>query len=211
MLKNNQFDNILLEEWALLECFDNVNWKKKIIIWKWNNRYASIIHSSEMDYEVGTNWENWDAQFFFLCPINEDQPSSLHIKFNIEHSFINLNIHIVALVATNAPVSLDADIIMSKWIQWSSASLLEESVILSPKVNIKSLPILDIHAKNIQASHWAKIYSLDDDKLFYLESKWLQKKQAEWLILSSFRERMFDMVEIDKKEREEIINKYFNF
>ncbi|MBR2157955.1 SufD family Fe-S cluster assembly protein [bacterium] len=48
---------------------------------------------------------------------------------------------------------------------------MEESILLSKNVNIKSLPVLDIHSKNIQASHGAKIYRLDDDKLFYLESK----------------------------------------
>ena len=137
--------------------------------------------------------------------------STLKINFNINHSWTKLDVHIVALVAENIPVTLDANIIMKEWIQWASASLLEESVILSPSVSIKSLPILDIHAKNIQASHWAKIYRLDNDKLFYLESKWLNKVQAEGLMISSFRERMFDLVQMGEEKRKWIINTFFTF
>jgi Fe-S cluster assembly scaffold protein SufB len=50
---------------------------------------------------------------------------------------------------------------MSEGIQNSSVSLLEESIILSDKVKIKNLPLLDIRSKNIMASHGAKIYRLD--------------------------------------------------
>ena len=211
MIINNQFDNIQLKSNSLLECFDNVDWEKKISLSMWVNKYASIVHSSKVDYEIETNQENWESDFFFLCPINENTPSSIRLKFKIKHSWVKLNVHIVALVSKEAPVTIDADIYMEEWIKWSSASLLEESILLSPKVNIKSLPVLDIHAKNIQASHWAKIYRLDDEKLFYLESKWLNKNQAEKLILSSFWERLFDLVEVNEEEKEWLLNKFFTY
>ena len=211
MIINNQFDNIQLKSNSLLECFDNVEWKKKINLSMWVNKYASIVHSSKVDYEIETNQENWESDFFFLCPVNENISSSIRLNFRIKHSWVKLNVHVVALVSENTPITIDANIIMEEWIKWSSASLLEESILLSPNVNIKSLPVLDIHAKNIQASHWAKIYRLDDDKLFYLESKWLNKNQAEKLILSSFWERMFSLVEVDEDEKEWLLNKFFTY
>ena len=192
------FENKHLENSTVFECFDGTHWNKTITLWKWENKYASLIHSSEVNYTIETKDENSETSFFFLCPINEKKTSTLKINFNINHSWTKLDVHVVALVAENVPVTIDANIIMKEWIQWASASLLEESVILSPSVSIKSLPILDIHAKNIQASHWAKIYRLDNDKLFYLESKWLNKIQAEGLMISSFRERMFDLVQMDE-------------
>ena len=205
------FENKHLENGTLFECFDDTHWNKTITLWKGDNKYASLIHSSEVNYTIETKDENSETSFFFLCPINEKKPSTLKINFNINHSWTKLDVHIVALVAENVPVTLDANIIMKEWIQWASASLLEESVILSPSVSIKSLPILDIHAKNIQASHWAKIYRLDNDKLFYLESKWLNKIQAEGLMISSFRERMFDLVQMDEGKRKWIINTFLTF
>ena len=71
MIINNQFDNIHLKSSSLLECFDNVEWEKKISLSMWVNKYASIVHSSKVDYEIETNQENWDSDFFFLCPVNE--------------------------------------------------------------------------------------------------------------------------------------------
>ena len=205
------FENKHLENSTLFECFDGTHWNKTITLWKGENKYSGLIHSSEVNYTIETKDENSETSFFFLCPINEKKTSTLKINFNINHSWTKLDVHIVALVAENIPVTLDANIIMREWIQWASASLLEESVILSPSVSIKSLPILDIHAKNIQASHWAKIYRLDNDKLFYLESKWLNKVQAEGLMISSFRERMFDLVQMDEEKRKWIINTFLTF
>jgi hypothetical protein len=209
MVVNNIFNEIELKGTSLYECYDNNHWEKRIFLWGWENNYASIIHSSSVNYTIETNKENWKYWFFFLCPINEEKDSSLKLKFYVNHSWIKLDVHIIAFLYTDAKVTLDADIVMKEWIQWSSASLLEESIILSQKINVKSLPVLDIHAKNIQASHWAKIYRLDDDKLFYLRSKWLNKNQSENLILSSFWERMFDSVNMEEKEREELLEKYF--
>lgn len=205
------FENKHLENSTLFECFDDIHWNKTITLWKGCNKYASLIHSSEVNYTIETKDENSETSFFFLCPINEKKTSTLKINFNINHSWTKLDVHVVALVAENVPVTIDANIIMKEWIQWASASLLEESVILSPSVSIKSLPILDIHAKNIQASHWAKIYRLDNDKLFYLESKWLNKVQAEGLMISSFRERMFDLVQMGEEKRKWIINTFLTF
>ena len=209
MILKNQFNDIQLVSSSLLECFDNITWEKKISIWNWINKYASVVHSSNVNYEIETVQENWETDFFFICPINEKKPSSLHLTFNIKHSWVKLNVHIVALVSENIPITIDADIIMQEWVQKSSASLLEESILLSKNVNMKSLPVLDIHSKNIQASHWAKIYRLDDDKLFYLESKWLNKESAENLILSSFWERMFNLIEINEEEKDNLLKKYF--
>lgn len=209
MVFKNQFETVQLASNAMLEYFDAALWEKRIMLWSWANKYASIIHSSKIDYTIETCQENWESDFFFLCPINEEVESSLRLTFNIRHSWVKLNVYIVALVSKNIPIVIDANIVMEEWVQKSSASLLEESILLSKNVNIKSLPVLDIHCKNIQASHGAKIYRLDEDKLFYLESKWLNKKQAEKLMISSYRERLFNLVEIDENEKEDLIKKYF--
>jgi len=106
---------------------------------------------------------------------------------------------------------LNATIMMEPHIQDASAHLLEETVILSPEVQLKSLPILDIHAKNIQASHGAKIYRLDEEKLFYLQSKGLSFKQAQQLLLSSYVEKLFADLELEEEEKQALISDFFTF
>lgn len=122
-----------------------------------------------------------------------------------------MNLHLVALVQTNAKTTLNATIFMQPHIQNSSAHLLEETVVLSPQVQLASLPILDIHAKNIQASHGAKIYRLDDDKLFYLQSKGLTRRQAQELLLSSYTEKLFGGVNIKKEDKQHLISGFLTF
>jgi hypothetical protein len=203
MILKNQFNDIQLVSSSLLECFDNITWEKKISIWNWTNRYASVVHSSNVNYEIETVQENWETDFFFICPINEKKPSSLHLTFNIKHSWVKLNVHIVALVSENIPITIDADIIMQEWVQKSSASLLEESILLSKNVNIKSLPVLDIHSKNIQASHWAKIQRISAKRLFYMQSRWLSEEKAINMIINSYSEQIIDKLELNEKEKSE--------
>ena len=45
--------------------------------------------------------------------------------------------------------------------------------------------IFDVQSNNIQAAHGAKIYRLDTEKLFYLQSKGLDSDQARQLLISS--------------------------
>jgi Fe-S cluster assembly scaffold protein SufB len=61
------------------------------------------------------------------------------------------------------------------------------------------------------ASHGAKIYRLDWDKLFYLESKWLDPRKAKWILLSSYVEKLFSWIKLDDGEKSQLYEEYFYF
>ena len=61
------------------------------------------------------------------------------------------------------------------------------------------------------ASHGAKIYRLDGDKLFYLESKWLDSGKAKWILLSSYVEKLFSWINLDDREKRQFYEEYFYF
>ncbi len=49
-----------------------------------------------------------------------------------------------------------------------------------------SVPMLDISAKNVIAKHSSAIENIDDDKIFYLESRGFSKSEGRKLIIDSF-------------------------
>ncbi len=66
---------------------------------------------------------------------------------------------------------MDGNIVISPDIVKAAGHLLEENIILGERVQIKTLPMLDVRSNDVSASHGARIEKLDAKKLFYLESK----------------------------------------
>ena len=133
-----------------------------------------------------------------LCPVLDTRETSVNLMLNLRHNDCKIHLHLVALVFSDAKTTLNATIFMEPHIQGAASKLLEETVVLSPEVQLQ---ILDIQAKNIQAAHGAKIYRLDQDTLFYLQSKGLSYQQAQYLLLASYGERLFEGIALTEEEK----------
>ena len=59
-------------------------------------------------------------------------------------------------------------------------------LILDEKSQATVEPQLEIEANNVKASHAATVGQIDEEQLFYLESRGLDKKRAEGLIVEGF-------------------------
>ncbi len=204
--------DLILQEQSVFELWEKTSAEKRIML---KNsvplRYSALVYASELDFFLETAQEGSVLDMMLLCPVMDEKPLHINLHLDLKHHHCKIALHLVALVQTDAKTTLNATIMMEPHIQDASAHLLEETVILSPEVQLKSLPILDIHAKNIQASHGAKIYRLDEEKLFYLQSKGLSFKQAQQLLLSSYVEKLFADLELEEEEKQALISDFFTF
>lgn len=212
MITKNPKSDLILQEQSVFELWEKSSAEKRIML---KNsvplRYSALVYASELDFSLETAQEGSVLDMMFLCPVMDEKPLHINLHLDLKHHHCKIALHLVALVQTDAKTTLNATIMMEPHIQDASAHLLEETVILSPEVQLKSLPILDIHAKNIQASHGAKIYRLDEEKLFYLQSKGLSFKQAQQLLLSSYVEKLFADLELEEEEKQALISDFFTF
>lgn len=212
MIAKNPKSDLILQEQSVFELWEKTSAEKRIML---KNsvplRYSALVYASELDFFLETAQEGSVLDMMLLCPVMDENPLHINLHLDLKHYHSKIALHLVALVQTNVKTTLNATIVMEPHIQDASAHLLEETVILSPEVQLKSLPILDIHAKNIQASHGAKIYRLDEEKLFYLQSKGLSFKQAQQLLLSSYVEKLFADLELEEKEKQALISDFFTF
>ena len=85
----------------------------------------------------------------------------------------------------------------------------ENCVILSDNAKSKSLPMLLCHEENVQGAHGVSSGKIDENKLFYLMSKGITKKEAEKLIvMANFNSTINNIEDEDlKNEIIEIIEK----
>lgn len=70
----------------------------------------------------------------------------------------------------------------------SEATLRDDSLLLSPTAHIDSVPALEIAANDVKAFHGATVGALDDENLFYIMSRGLDRATAERLVTLGFLE-----------------------
>lgn len=68
----------------------------------------------------------------------------------------------------------------------AQASLRYDALLLSPDAKAKALPSLEILTEDAKVYHAASITNLDEEKLFYLQSRGISRDEAERVIVEGF-------------------------
>lgn len=76
--------------------------------------------------------------------------------------------------------------------QQSNASLRDDALLLSKDAHIDSIPALEIAANDVKAYHGATVGALDEDGLFYMTSRGIERAAAERMIALGFFEPAVD-------------------
>jgi Fe-S cluster assembly protein SufD len=70
----------------------------------------------------------------------------------------------------------------------SDASLRDDALLMSPQAHVDSIPALEIASNDVKAFHGATIGSIDEDELFYAQSRGIERGAAERMIALGFFE-----------------------
>ena len=212
LMNKNQLSDLTFSNNSQLDIFSGIEGKKTIIM---NNedplKYSILARDAKLDIDVNTARDGSELKIFILTPVIENLSSKININLNLRHNHCKINLHMVSLAFSDAENEASATIYMQPNIQESASELLEETVILWDKINVRNLPILDIQANNIAAAHGAKIYRLDEQKLFYLQSKGLSAEQARALLISSYPNLLFEETVENEEEKNQIISEFLDF
>ena len=85
------------------------------------------------------------------------------------------------------------------------------NLVLSPNAEVSALPGLEILADDVRCSHGATIGKLDEDELFYLQTRGIPRVEAEQLIMEGFFGEIIELVPIPalQTELKEILSARF--
>ncbi len=72
--------------------------------------------------------------------------------------------------------------------QGTDASLRDDALLLSKTAHIDSVPALEIAANDVRAYHGATVGAIDDDEIFYMQSRGIERQAAERMIALGFFE-----------------------
>ncbi|MEM9078275.1 MAG: Fe-S cluster assembly protein SufD [Bacteroidota bacterium] len=87
-------------------------------------------------------------------------------------------------------------IIVDKIAQKTNAFQQNNNVLISDKATVNTKPQLEIFADDVKCSHGCTVGQLDEDALFYLQSRGIPKKEAQALLMYAFANNVLESVRI---------------
>ena len=92
-------------------------------------------------------------------------------------------------------------IIVDKIAQKTNAFQQNNNVLISDKATINTKPQLEIFADDVKCSHGCTIGQLDEDALFYLQSRGIPKREATGLLMYAFANNVLESVRLPELKK----------
>jgi Fe-S cluster assembly protein SufD len=117
------------------------------------------------------------------------------VRHRMHHTRSDVLVKTVA--SGSARAVFTGNILMEKEADHSEAYLADHVLLLSPQARADSIPGLEIKALDVKAAHAASVGQVDEEQLFYLESRGLAPDRARHLVVVGFLESLFGRVPFD--------------
>jgi len=92
-------------------------------------------------------------------------------------------------------------VLVEKEAQKTNAYQSNNNILADDKATINSKPQLEIFADDVACSHGCTIGQLDEDALFYLQSRGIPRKEARGLMMYAFANNVLQSVKIPEVKK----------
>lgn len=129
---------------------------------------------------------------------NQELATHTVVKFKGPNGSLNqLN---KAIIDNNSHYIFNGLIEVPQIAQRTNASQLSKNLLLSSKGRINTTPKLKIIADDVKCNHGATICQLDEDQIFYLKSRGLNKDDSNSLLIKGFCKEITDQLELKNND-----------
>ena len=194
--KNSKFKNISIQDNKSNGYFHKFS-KNKLLS---NSNYTSFIFSSglkfnKLDIECDLEGKNSECNVQSALFLNTDEHQE--IKTRINHLAENCKSYqkIKSVVSPDSKGVYQGKIYVKDIAQKTNAYQLSKALLLSSNSEFDSKPELEIYADNVKCSHGSTSGSIDEDLLYYLMTRGLNRKESTKLLIKGFLD---DVVQIIK-------------
>lgn len=148
-------------------------------------------------YRVCLEGENSQADLKGLWALTGNSTAHTHtlVEHAAEHTRSLQNFK--GVVSENSQSSFEGKILVQKQAQKTQAYQLNNNLIVSKTALANSKPNLEIFADDVKASHGSTVSQLDDDLLFYLNTRGIALSTAKSLLLQGFCREMIQAISYD--------------
>jgi Fe-S cluster assembly protein SufD len=96
----------------------------------------------------------------------------------------------------SAHAIFNGKVFVPKAAQLTDAGQLNRNLLLSPKARVDTKPQLEIVADNVKCTHGATVSQLEDDEVFYLQSRGIDAASAQKLLVYAFAFAVIEKIPI---------------
>ncbi len=100
------------------------------------------------------------------------------------------------IVTDRAHAVFNGKVFVPQAAQLTNAGQLNRNLLLSPKARVDTKPQLEITADNVKCSHGATVSQLEQDEVFYLQSRGLNETDARNLLIDAFAAEIINQLPV---------------
>lgn len=208
LLQTNIFTPLSVTKGQSLELIDvfDVAWQKIIELQPHSSLIYLVVGSdTDINIQIMTTWPHCSCTIFGLFASDAKHPITGSLNISLKHSQTSADVEIISFLRDGAKVTIDGSIDITDHLDHVHGRLLEQNIVLWKNISLKTLPKLTIASQNVRASHGANIDTFDQQKLFYMMSRGLTKKQSQGLLVNGYIEHILSHFSgISDKEKTQI-------
>jgi Fe-S cluster assembly protein SufD len=151
---------------------------------------------SRHNLEIFQTGEQTETTLNGLTMIKGKQLGDTHsaIALNHPHS-VSRQLH-KCIVSDGAHAVFNGKVFVPKLAQLTDAGQLNRNLLLSSKARVDTKPQLEITADNVKCAHGATVSQLEDDEIFYLQSRGINTNDARNLLINAFAAEIINKIPI---------------
>ena len=151
----------------------------------------SSINAADIDFNI---------KGLYLAKTNQHHDITTLMQH--KHPESKSNQHIKGILQKDSSGVFQGKVVVSKDAQKTDAFQFNQNLLLSENAEVNVKPELEIYADDVKCSHGATTGELDEQMLFYLRSRGLNKEEAKKILIEGFVNELFENVvnkELKKK------------
>jgi Fe-S cluster assembly protein SufD len=151
---------------------------------------------SRHNLEILQSGEQTETTLNGLTVIADNQLADTHSVLSLNHPHgVSKQLH-KCIISDRAHGVFNGKIFVPKSAQLTDASQLNRNLLLSSKSRIDTKPQLEITADNVKCAHGATVSQLEDDEIFYLQSRGIDENNARKLLVNAFATEIINFIPV---------------
>ncbi|MGJ5673244.1 MAG: Fe-S cluster assembly protein SufD [Nostochopsis sp.] len=151
---------------------------------------------SRHNLEILQTGEQTETTLNGLTVIGGNQLSDTHSAIALNYPYGKSQQLHKTIVGDRAHAVFNGKVFVPKPAQLTDAAQLNRNLLLSSKARVDTKPQLEITADNVKCSHGATVSQLEDDEIFYLQSRGIDEESARHLLVHAFAAEIINHIPI---------------
>ncbi len=152
---------------------------------------------SRHNLEIYQTGEQTETTLNGLTVIDGDRVGDTHSLLSLSKPHGVGNQINKTIISDRAHAIFNGKVFVPRLAQQTDARQLSRNLLLSPKARIDTKPQLEIIADNVKCAHGATVSQLEDDEVFYLQSRGIDHESARKLLTYAFAIEIIDQIPVE--------------